>query len=879
METLKAELEKLVQDQVIRKVTEHTDWCSSLAYSVKKDQSLRICLDPQKLNESLKRCPHRIPTVEDVNPKFAGATMFSKLDAKAGYWSIHLEEESQLLTTFCTPFGRYCWRRLPFGLRVSQDLFQARMDEILEGLEGVISIADDVSVVGRTEEEHDRNLHRLMLCAAESGLVFNSAKCSIKQRSISFFGNLYTSEGVQPDPAKVRDIQNMEEPTSKDELRRFMGMLNYLAPYIPKLAESAYMLHDLLKNDVPWIWEESHSACFKTLKAMITPEACLKYYDSTVPLTLEVDASQKGLGVALTQDGKPIAFGSKTLTECQSRYSNIEREMLAIVYGIQRYHTYLYGKPFVVLTDHKPLVTITQKPLHAAPARLQRMILKIQGYQYTVIYRPGPQMVMADALSRLPNPVNASVVELDDHVDVITLDIEDSISIALINFSGHKQDLLRTETAQDPQLCVLKEVILQGWPERVQDLPGSIRSFWSFRDELAIESGVIIKGRQVLIPETMTEDILRQLHSGHQGIEKTRRLARETVYWLNINKDIEKLCKSCPTCGMHQAADPKQPLIPHKVPTKPWQYIASDIFEAKGKQYLLTVDRFSKFPICEELPVPASSQVVADKIRFYVSLFGRPDEIMTDNGPHYIGQAFKRFTTEWNIHHVYSSPHYSQSNGFIERFVRTIKSTVKKCLEEGEDIHKAFLNIRATPVDCKLPSPAEMMFNQPITTMLPSRAEPGKDVHRQRLEERKEQMKENYDSHSRSELAPLDPGQRVRTRNPESKLWQPGIVLRRCEDQSYQIETWNGAIVRRTRSHIKDSSMENTKRVRFTGFYVPRNEAQPGIPTLEPNGRQGPPNEPTNQANPATRAGHQDNRQCTRYGRVVRKPKRFQECG
>ena len=180
----------------------------------------------------------------------------------------------------------------------------------------------------------------------------------------------------------------MPEPTSKDEVQRFMGMLNYLAPYIPKLAESAYHLRDLLKKDVPWTWEPSHRKCFNKLKSMITVDACLKYYDPTGTLTLEVDASQKGLGAALTQDGKPIAFGSKTLTECQSRYSNIEREMLAIVYGIQRYHTYLYGKPFTVVTDHKPLVNITQKPLSSAPPRLQRMLLKIQGYQYTVIYRP-----------------------------------------------------------------------------------------------------------------------------------------------------------------------------------------------------------------------------------------------------------------------------------------------------------------------------------------------------------------------------------------------------------------------------------------------------------------------------------------------------------
>ncbi len=260
---LQNELNKLVNQGVLRKVEEHTDWCSSLAFSTKKDGSLRICLDPQKLNASLKRCPHKIPTLEELNPKFANAKVFSKLDAKAGYWSIHLDEES---SRFRTPFGRYCWRRLPFGLSVSQDLFQAKMDQILEGLQGVISIADDVAVCGVDEEDHDRNLISLMERAAETGLVFNSDKCIIKQQSISFFGNLYTDKGIRPDPAKVQDIQKMPAPQSKDDLHRFMGMMNYLSPYIPKFADKAHNLRGLLKSDSQWIWDRDYQKCFEDLQ-------------------------------------------------------------------------------------------------------------------------------------------------------------------------------------------------------------------------------------------------------------------------------------------------------------------------------------------------------------------------------------------------------------------------------------------------------------------------------------------------------------------------------------------------------------------------------------------------------------------------------------
>ena len=169
---------------------EHADWCSSLAFNTKKDSSIRICLDPQKLNSSLRHCAHKIPTVEELNPVLSRAKYFSKLDAKAGYWPVHLDESSQLLTTLRTPFGGFCWRILPFGLNVSQDIFQARMDEVLEGLDGIISIADDVGVCGATAEEHDVNPLKLMERAAQRGLVFNSNKCTIKRDSIPFFGKV-----------------------------------------------------------------------------------------------------------------------------------------------------------------------------------------------------------------------------------------------------------------------------------------------------------------------------------------------------------------------------------------------------------------------------------------------------------------------------------------------------------------------------------------------------------------------------------------------------------------------------------------------------------------------------------------------------------------
>ena len=293
------------------------------------------------------------------------------------------------------------------------------MDQHLDGLTGVVSIADDIVVFGENEEDHDRNLINLMKQAERKGLVLNSKKCHIKQSCVTFFGNRYTPDGIKPDPDKVRDIRNMPSPQSKEDVQRFLGLLPYLCPFIPQLADKTHVLRSLVKEDVPWTLDTDQQTGFETLKKVIYEYACLKHYDRRAAVELEVDASQKGLGAALVQNGKPVAFGSRTLTECQSRYSNIEREMLAVVYGIQRYHTYLYARPFIIFSDQKPLETICAKPIHASPPRLQRMLLQIQGYNFKVKYRPGDTRVLADTLSRLPNPKNNAEIELDLRVDGI----------------------------------------------------------------------------------------------------------------------------------------------------------------------------------------------------------------------------------------------------------------------------------------------------------------------------------------------------------------------------------------------------------------------------------------------------------------------------
>ena len=437
-EEIRGELGRMETLGVIKKVTDPTDWVSSIAFSRKSNGKLRICIDPKDLNRAMKRTYHKTPTLEEITHNFAGATVFSKVDARHGYWSIALDEESSHLTTFNSPVGRYRFLRLPFGLKVSQDIFQEKMDLVLEKCPGTLGIADDIAVYGKTEMEHDENLHKLMEVAREYGVVFNIEKCEIKVPTIKFFGCLYDKEGIHPDPEKIQALQSLPAPQNCNEVQQFLGLAQYMAPFIPKLADNTETLRALTRKDTEWQWTPSHQASFESVKASISSECILTFFNPKKKTTIQVDASQKGLGAALIQDGKPVAFASKALTETEKRYANIERELLAVVFGCTRFHTYIYGAQFTVESDHKPLENIQHKSLANTPPRLQRMMLKIQPYDFIIKYRPGREMVMADMMSRF-KPEPGKQIDMDSTIYAVT-------------FTPPKLNDMKEATNADPQL-------------------------------------------------------------------------------------------------------------------------------------------------------------------------------------------------------------------------------------------------------------------------------------------------------------------------------------------------------------------------------------------------------------------------------------------
>ena len=338
------------------------------------------------------------------------AKYFSIVDARSGYWNIQLDHESSLYTTFNSPHGRYRFLRLPFGFIGAQDIFQKKVDKAFGDLPGVTGIANDIVIYGRDQSDHDANLRAVMERACETGLRFNPDKCKMRCTEIPFFGNIISDSGLRPDPQKTEAILNLDPSASLADLQTFLGMVQFLSRFVPNLASLSANLWDLTKKSSKFQWGPEHQSAVDKVKEAVTSTSSLQYFDSTKPVTIQVDASTRGLGATLFQDKGPIEYRSKLLTETETRYSNIEREMLAIVHGLEKFHYYAYGRHVTVETDHKPLEAIFKKHLSSSPPRIARMMLRIQKYDVEIKYVPGKNVPLADTLSRI-NPLPGDTIE------------------------------------------------------------------------------------------------------------------------------------------------------------------------------------------------------------------------------------------------------------------------------------------------------------------------------------------------------------------------------------------------------------------------------------------------------------------------------------
>lgn len=801
---LKEELKNMEKQDIIVKVTEPTEWVNSMVAAEKpRTGKLRVCLDPRDLNKVIKRPHYPLPTLEDTTSKLAGACFFSVMDARSGYWAIKLSDESSKLTTFNTVFGRYRFLRLPFGLISAQDEFQRKVDETYEGLQGVTAIVDDILIYGKTKEEHDTNLRAMLQRSRERGVKLNPEKSTICATEVSYFGHRITKDGIKPDPAKIAAVKDMEPPKDKGELETILGMINYLSKFAPGLSDVNAPMRHLLKDSSEFRWDAQQEEAFKKIKELLTqePGPVLRYFDPSQELRLQVDASKYGLGAVLLQEGKPIGYASKSLSDCEVNYAQIEKELYAILFGCKRFHQYIYGRHITVESDHKPLESILRKPLAAAPPRLQRMMLQLQRYNFTITHRPGKDIPVADTLSRKSLPDQAT--SLSEGMDMQVHTVYSNLPV-----SDTRLEDIRTETGKDAQLIVLKRTIKSGWPEERKLCPQSIAEYWNHRDELSHMNDILFKGEKIIIPTSLRTEMLSRIHAGHMGMEKCKQRARDIIFWPGMNKQIEELVGKCHICNEHKPSNTKEPMISHKIPDRPWQTVATDLFTWNNEDYLVTVDYYSRYFELDRLHSTTAAAVI-HKLKASFARHGIPETLISDNGPQYRCREFEGFANTWGFTHITSSPHYPQSNGLAEKSVHIAKSLMEKAKADQKDPYLSLLEYRNTPVD-NFKSPVQLLMSRRTRSILPNthqQLQPKiirhRDVHIRRTH-RQQQQKKYYDR-SAKQMSPLHEGQHIRFQ--EKGYWKPAVVIRSADtERSYHIRASEGQEYRRNRRHLLDTT-------------------------------------------------------------------------
>ena len=489
----------------------------------------------------------------------------------------------------------------------------------------------------------------------------------------------------------------------------------------------------------------------------------------------------------------------------------IEIESLAVAWAMEKFHHFLYASHFILETDQKSLEAILSKSLHRATPQLQRSLIRTFPYTFTVRYIPRTTNQLADCLSHLGDQ--------KDTMKLPKLQVK-QITKQLQARSDSLQQL-RVATQADDELAILKHTIMQGWPKNIKQVPPELQPYWTFREELTIEDGLILKGTRTVIPNKQRQAIWKQLHEGHLGLNKCKLRAKETVYWPGrMNNELENLVLNCALCLKYSTAKHKlEPSLAlgQEIPLYPWTKLATDIFHFEGASYLLVVDYTSCYPVVCKL-ASMTGQHIASLFKLICSEYGWPDTIVSDNGPCYTSEVFTNLMSEYNINHITSSPHYPQSNGLAEKYVQIVKNLFYKAKEEGKDLYQSLMVYRNTPLSSSLQSPMQILASRSARSDLPmsnvARKQKGLDCEQLRIKHKNEQMP-SHDLHL---------NQAVMYQDPSDKRWYPATITRLCQEpRSYLITAKQGYSTEKlklTESHtIHKMKMNSVSKKSTSGQY------------------------------------------------------------
>jgi transposase InsO family protein len=720
---LEEKVDRLVQELLEKDIVQPSEspWSAPLVIVAKKNGDVRMCVDYRRLNAVTKRPIFPIPATQQLLDSLEGSTYFSTLDLSQGYYQIPVKEEDISKTAFTTRRGQFEFKRMPMGLSSSPSTFQRLMHIVLknENWEKCLIYLDDILVFGRSIDEHMERLKAVLQRFREAGLKLSPSKCFFLKRSVSYLGHIISTEGVSTDPAKIDKVKAWPVPTTRKQLRSFLGFCGYYRRFIQHYSEIVRPLESLCSEEpngkkttnkghvnITRQWGELQSSAFNSLKLALTTTPVLAYPNESGTFILDADASDGGIGAVLSQmQGgleRVISYASRKLTKSERRYCVTRKELLAVYNFIKYFRHYLFGRHFIVRTDHKALLWMLnwRKP-NTSQYCLWKAELEL--YDLEIQHRPGKEHLNADALSRLPdcrqcqlkhnNPVtkrNSKILE-DTSCASSTSKQEDNFIMRL------KSELPEEHwnISEDPELSVIvalmkaKKIHQKSMPFAISTGSRQMKEIWNRRERLRIRGDVLYlvedENYRLLVPVLERRKLISRIHTltGHGGMEKLIYVMKGSYYWPGMENDIKKEVQECIQCQLTKGRSPqdKAPLQSILV-GKPFERIAIDICgpfrpSKYGFRYILAlIDYFSKYPVLIPLKRIDAETVARNVFHKWIAVFGAPEVIHSDRGSNFESELFQEQCRIMGIKKTRTSPYYPQADGLVERLFRTIKPLI-----------------------------------------------------------------------------------------------------------------------------------------------------------------------------------------------------------
>lgn len=788
------EIQRLVREGIVEPVRS-AEWAAPIVPVVKTDGRIRICGDFKvTINPVISMDKYPVPRVEELFAKMSGGVKFTKLDLKDAYQQIELDKESRKYVTINTQKGLYQYTRLPFGVSTAPAIFQREMENLLRDLKHVVVYLDDILVTGTDEEDHLRNLTLVLERLKTAGLRLRRGKCKFMQEEVEYLGHVISKKGLEPSAHKVDAVLKAPQPRNVKELQSYLGLLNFYRKFLPNLSTVLQPLHALLSSTAKWSWTDNEEQAFQKSKELLTSATVLVHYDPAKPVVLACDASPHGLGAVLAhrdEDGqeKPIAFASRILSAAETNYSQLDKEALALVFGVTKFYQYLWGRPFEAVTDHKPLLGLLGQdrpvPTLASP-RLVRWALLLSPYQYKLVYRAGKSIGHADALSRLPLPTSNFPVERPGEVFMLSGVYPSVLSPAVV----------ARATRNDP---VLSRVLEALWTASTLPVGPEWEPFAKRSNELSVQEDCVLWGNRLVVPASLQASVLGILHESHPGISKMKSVARSHVWWETIDADITSKVRGCKLCQQQQRSAPQAEMTPWPFPEKPWSRLHADFGGPfKGHYFFVLVDALSKW--IEVFPVASpSAAATIECLRTAFATHGLPDTIVSDNGAAFTSDEFRNFLNRNGVRRILIPPYHPASNGAAERVVQVVKRNLKKTTtgDFKTQLARMLFVYRNTPHEVTGRTPAELLFGRKLRTSL--------DMLRPSLRSNVlfRQLKQKmYHDRGKKQLRE-QPGH-VYTRNfREGPSWVPATVVAPRSASSMDVQTRDGSVWHRHHDHIR----------------------------------------------------------------------------